>query len=140
MKQIIKSIAIGLGIAFAIFCIAGIKIDISNGGNFQMSGYSYTKMVIGCIVLGLGWGAPAAVYSSEKMSTGIKYVIHIGIGIVVQTITAFIVGWIPAGAGALKCILIIVCEVAIAMIIWLCFFFYNKKQVDKINNRIQELK
>ena len=45
MKQIIKSIAIGLGIAFAIFCIAGIKIDISNGGNFQMSGYSYTKMV-----------------------------------------------------------------------------------------------
>ncbi len=140
MKQILKNTAIGIGIAFAIFCIAGIKIDISNGGNFQMAGYSFTKMVIGCIVLGLGWGAPAAVYSSEKMSIGIKYVIHIGIGIVVQTITAFIVGWIPAGAGALKCILIIACEVAIAMIIWLCFFFYNKKQVDKMNKRIQELK
>lgn len=140
MKQLIKSIAIGLGISFAIFCIAGIKIDISNGGNFQMASYSYTKMVIGCILLGLGWGAPAVVYSSEKMSSGIKSVIHIGIGIVVQTVTAFIVGWIPAGAGALKCVLIIACEIAIAMIIWLCFFFYNKRQVDKMNKRIQTLK
>ena len=140
MKQIIKSIAIGLGISFAIFCITGIVFDIDHGGVFRLAEYSFTKMVIGCILMGLGWGAPAAVYSSEKMSTGIKCVIHIGIGMVVQTITAFIVGYIPAGTSVGRCILIIVFELAFAMIIWLCFFFYNKRQAEKMNRRIQELK
>ena len=140
MKQIIKSMTIGLGIAFAIFCISGVVIDINNGGSFPLNDYFFTKMVVGCVLTGLGWGAPAAVYSSEKISSGIKCVIHIGIGMVVQTVTAFIVGWIPAGAGVGKCILIIICELAFAMIIWLCFFFYNKKQADRMNKRIQSLK
>ncbi|MBR2755897.1 MAG: DUF3021 domain-containing protein [Lachnospiraceae bacterium] len=139
MKQIIKSIAIGLGIAFAIFCLSGIVFDIDHGGIFKLENYSFTKMVIGCILMGLGWGAPAVVYSNEKMSSGIKCVIHIGIGMVVQTVTAFIVGYIPAGTSIGKAILIIVFELAFAMIIWLCFFIYNKKQVDKMNKRIQEL-
>ena len=50
MKQIIKSITIGLGIAFAIFCLTGIVFDINNGGSFHLDGYSFTKMVVGCIL------------------------------------------------------------------------------------------
>lgn len=139
MKEVMKSSAIGLGIAFAIFCVTGVVFDIVFGGSFKMADYYFTKMVIGCVLTGLAWGAPAAVYLNENLSTGMKSLIHIGIGVIIQTVVAYIVGWIPKELGVGKCILIVVGEIVFALIIWVCFFIENKKQAKKMNRRIHNM-
>jgi len=139
MKEVMKSSAMGLGIAFAIFCVTGMVFDIVFAGNFKMSDYYFTKMVIGCVVTGLAWGAPAAVYKNENLSMGMKCLIHIGTGLIVQTVAAYFVGWIPKELGVGKCILIVVGEIIFALIIWVCFFIANKRQADKINRRIHNM-
>lgn len=139
MKEVMKSTAIGLGIALAIFCIIGVIFDIAFAGNFQMTDHSFTKMVVGCVLTGLAWGAPAAVYKNEKLSMGMKSLIHIGIGVIVQTVVAYFVGWIPKELGVGRCLLIVAGEIAFALIIWVCFYIANKKQAEKMNRRIQNM-
>lgn len=138
MKQILRSTAVGLGIACAIFCVSGLVFDIVQHGNFQMTGYSYTKMVLGCLATGIGWGAPAVIYRRDNLTLGIRSVIHVGIGLVVQTVTAFVVGWVPAGLGAGKCALIVLMEVSAAMLIWLGFYWRNAALARKMNRQIRD--
>ena len=64
MKAIVKEAAkyagISTGIALGIFCFVGMLFDLYYGGNFSLSGYQFTKMVIGCVLVGWGFGVPAA--------------------------------------------------------------------------------
>ena len=56
MKAIVKEAAkyagISTGIALGIFCFVGMLFDLYYGGNFSLSGYQFTKMVIGCVLVG----------------------------------------------------------------------------------------
>ena len=50
-----KSSVIGISIALIIFTMIGIIFDIGYGGTFLMKGYSFTKMAIGSILVGIGF-------------------------------------------------------------------------------------
>lgn len=73
--------------------------DLYYGGNFSLSGYQFTKMVVGCVVVGWGFGVPAVVYRKENMPMPIRVVIHMGSGCVIYTLVACWVGWIDLSAG-----------------------------------------
>ena len=138
MKKVWKSTFIGLGISFGIFCIIGVVFDLTGHGDFHMTGYSFTKMVIGCLATGMGWGLPTAIYRKEDLPKGVQCLVHIGTGLVIQTITAFLVGWVPVEAGAGKCVLIVLWEIASALLIWVGFYRYNVALARRMNRRIQE--
>ena len=74
------------------------------------------------------------------MSVAAQTLIHMGIGCIVMTITAFVVGWIPTEKGAGAVIGTIAGEIAIAFIIWLFFYAYNRKLAKQMNQRIAEMK
>ena len=61
MKDLLKSIVISIGMAMTIFCLAGIVFDIGYKGSFSLEDYRFTKMVIGCVLIGLGFGVPTVV-------------------------------------------------------------------------------
>ena len=48
VKEAAKYVGISTGIALGIFCFVGMIFDLYYGGNFSLSGYQFTKMVIGC--------------------------------------------------------------------------------------------
>lgn len=140
LKEIAKSTVISIGIAMAVFCIIGIVFDIRYQGSFSMSDYSFTKMVAGCVFIGLGFGVPSVIYERDSIPRPVQILIHMGTGCVIYTVTAFAVGWIGDTASPLKIALIIAGQLALAFLIWICFMVYYRKEARVMNERIKALK
>ena len=92
LKDVLKSTVISIAMALTIFCLIGIAFDIAYGGNYSLGNYGFTKMAVGSILVGLGFGVPTVVYHNEKLPQPIKVIIHMGIGCVIYTVVAFILG------------------------------------------------
>lgn len=138
MNKIIKLSISGITIGCTIFTIIGIMINIFNSGNFELLDWSFTKMAIGSMIVGIGFSIPSLVYESQKISLLLKILIHMGSGSVIMLIISFMVGWIPLSLGLFISIFIVLSMFITAFIIWFCFFTYYKKQAQKINKKIKE--
>ena len=139
VNNVFKNTIYSIGNAAIIFCIVGVINDIAFNGNFQLENYSFTKMAIGALAIGLGFGLPTFVYDKDDMPVAIQTLIHMGIGCVVMTITAFVVGWIPTDKGIGAVLITITGEVAVAFIIWIFFYIHQKKLAKEMNKKISEL-
>ena len=140
MKDLVKSTVISIGMAMAIFCLVGIVFDIGYKGNFSLDNYRFTKMVVGCVLIGLGFGVPTIVYRKDSIPMPIRVIIHMDIGCVIYTIVAYAVGWIGGSATFSQGIIIAAIQLGVAFIIWFLFMRYYRKEAKKMNDRIQEMK
>ncbi len=140
IKDLVKSTVISIGMAMAIFCLVGIVFDIGYKGNFSLDNYRFTKMVVGCVLIGLGFGVPTIVYRKDSIPMPIRVIIHMGIGCAVYTIVAYAVGWIGGSATISQGIIIAAIQLGVAFIIWFLFMRYYRKEAKKMNDRIQEMK
>lgn len=138
MKDLLKYSVISIGIALTIFCLSGVVFDCIYDGNFVLRHYNFTRMVIGAILVGLGFGLPTVVYQNDRMAMPIQCLIHMGVGCIVYLAVAFNVGWIPVEHGLGICIGTVMGMVAAAVLIWFIFFQYYKKMAYKMNQKIEE--
>lgn len=140
VKDLLKSIVISIGMALSIFSFVCVIFDIGYGGNFSLENYRLTKMVIGCIIVGLGFGVPSLVYRSETLPMPVKILVHMGIGCIIYTIVGFAVGWIGGSATLGQGIAIAAIQLAVAFIIWFCFMRFYRYEAKKMNDKIQQMK
>ena len=140
VKELLRSILISIGMALAIFCVVGIIFDVGNGGKFSLENYSFTKMVLGSIVVGLGFGVPTIVYNKDSIPMPIRVVIHMGTGIVIYTVVAYYVGWMGGSQTLLQGILIAAVQLLVAFIIWFCFMRFYRREAKKMNEKLQAMK
>lgn len=140
IKDILKSSVISIGMAMAIFCFVGVVFDIGSKGYFSLEGYRFTKMVVGCVLIGLGFGIPSIVYKMDNLPMPIRVIIHMGIGCVVYTAVAYAVGWIGGAATIRQGIMIAVIQLAIAFVIWFLFMRYYQAEAKKMNDKLQSIK
>ena len=140
IKELVRSTIISICMAMTIFCIVGIVFDQVYKGHFSLENYGFTKMVVGCVVVGSGFGVPTVVYNNDSLPMPIKVLIHMGIGCAVYTITAFAVGWIGGANSIGLGIVIALIQLAVAFVIWFAFFKYYKKEAFIMNERIKELR
>ena len=140
IKDMLKSTVIGIGISMTLFCLSGIAIDICNGGKLSLENYQYTKMIAGCLIIGMGFGIPSIVYQNERLPMPIRVIIHMGIGCIVYTIVAYAVGWMGGAATIGQGILIAAIQLGVAFIIWFFFMKYYRAEAKKMNDRIQAMK
>ena len=140
VKDLLKSIVISIGMALSIFSFVCVIFDIGYGGNFSLENYRLTKMVIGCIIVGLGFGIPSLVYRSETLPMPVKILVHMGIGCIIYTIVGFAVGWIGGSATLGQGIAIAAIQLAVAFIIWFCFMRFYRSEAKKMNDKIQQMK
>ncbi|MBO4241710.1 MAG: DUF3021 domain-containing protein [Clostridiales bacterium] len=139
-KQIVKSTVISIGIALAIFCAVGIVFDIKGQGAFSMDGYSFTKMVLGCVAIGLGFGVPSVIYDNERIPRPVQVLIHMGIGCIVYTTASYLVGWMSFADTPVKFCLLLLGQIAAAFIIWFLFMAYYRGEARKMNEKLQAMK
>ncbi len=137
MKDLLKSTVISIGMAMTIFCIIGILFDVRYSGNFRMENYQYTKMVIGCVIVGLGFGIPSVIYQKDSLPMPIRVLIHMGTGCVVYTIVAYAVGWIGNTETIGQRIVSVLIQFATAFFIWFLFLRYYRKEAKSINEKLQ---
>ena len=138
VKDLLRSTVISIGMAMAIFCLVGIVFDIGYKGNFSLDNYRFTKMVIGCVLVGLGFGVPTIVYQKENLPMPIRVLIHMGIGCVVYTIVAYAVGWIGGAATIGQGFVIAAIQLAASFVIWFLFMRYYRAEAKMINNNNQK--
>lgn len=140
LKDLLKSTVISIGMALAIFCLVGIVFDIGYKGNFSLENYKFTKMAVGSILVGLGFGVPTVVYHKENLPLPIRVIIHMGIGCAIYTAVAFAVGWFGGSATFVQGLIIAGIQIAVAFIIWFCFMRYYRKEAKEMNDKIQAKK
>ena len=140
LKDIIKSTVISIGMSLTIFSLVCIVFDIEYGGTFSLEGYRMTKMIIGCVIIGLGFGIPTIVYKNDSLPMPVRVLIHMGIGCVIYTIVAYAVGWIGGSASLGQGIAIAAIQLAIAFIIWFCFMRFYRSEAKRMNDKIQQMK
>lgn len=140
VKDLLKSTVISIGMALTIFCLVGVFFDIYYGGNFSLENYGYTKMALGSIIVGLGFGVPTVVYNKDSLPMPVKVIIHMGIGCAVYTAVAFAVGWFGASTTVGQGIGIAAIQLLVAFVIWFCFMRYYRKEAKKMNEKIQAMK
>ena len=139
-KDLLKSTIISIGMAMTIFCLVGIVFDIGYKGNFNLDNYRFTKMVVGCLLVGLGFGIPSIIYSKDNLPMPIKVIIHMGTGCIVYTLVAYTVGWIGGSATLIQGLVIAAIQLAVAFIIWFLFMRYYRAEARKMNDKIQAMK
>ena len=140
VKDLVKSSVISIGMAMTIFCLVGVLFDVGYKGNFSLDDYRFTKMVAGCVLVGLGFGVPTIVYRKDNLPMPIRVIIHMGIGCVVYTIIAYAVGWIGGSATIGQGILIAAIQLAVAFLIWFLFMKHYRAEAKRMNDRIQAMK
>lgn len=140
VKDLVKSSVISIGMAMTIFCLVGVVFDVGYKGNFSLDDYRFTKMVAGCVLIGLGFGVPTIVYRKDNLPMPIRVIIHMGIGCVVYTIIAYAVGWIGGSATIGQGILIAAIQLAVAFLIWFLFMKHYRAEAKRMNDRIQAMK
>jgi phosphate starvation-inducible membrane PsiE len=140
LKDILKSTVISIGMSLTIFSFVCIVFDIGYGGNFSLEGYRMTKMIIGCVIIGLGFGVPTIIYKNDSLPMPVRVLIHMGIGCVIYTIVAYAVGWIGGSASLGQGIAIAAIQLVVAFIIWFCFMRYYRSEAKMMNDKIQQMK
>ena len=140
VKDLVKSSVISIGMAMTIFCLVGVVFDVGYKGNFSLDDYRFTKMVAGCVLIGLGFGVPTIVYRKDNLPMPIRVIIHMGIGCVVYTIIAYAVGWIGGSATIGQGILIAAIQLAVAFLTWFLFMKHYRAEAKRMNDRIQAMK
>ena len=136
LKDIIKSTVISILASTFIFVIVGLVFDQVGKGTFSLTEYKFTKMVIACIITGLGFGVPTFLYNMENIPVPLASVIHLGIGFTIYFVAASRVGWIPREAGVVASVSTIAGVIVVGMIIWICFLKYNKDLAEKMNKAL----
>ncbi len=137
---VVKRALISIAMSLLIFIAVGIFFDIKDAGIFTLTDYGFTKMVLACIVTGLGFGVPTILYNSEKISPALASVIHLGIGFAIYFAAASFVGWIPVERGIKACAITVTAVVVIGLLIWVCFMKYNKDLAEKMNKALDKKK
>ena len=140
VKDLAKSTMISIGMSLTIFCMMGMVADIISEGNFSLDHYQFTKMVIGSMIVGMGFGLPTFIYQKDSLPMPVRVIIHMGTGCIIYTLVAFTVGWMGGSGSIWKGIIAAVVQSAIAFLIWYLFMRYYRKEAKRMNDRIQEMK
>lgn len=101
---------------------------------------NFVKQAIGSMIVGIACGSTAIVYEIDRLSHAVKILIHFIIGMGVFYPVALYLNWIPFyPERVLYTVAQFFFSCGIFILIWLCFYFYHRKEVQKINDKLREL-
>ena len=137
MKNVMKAAWSGIRLAAVVFILTSLFRTLPAGEESFASGIGMARMCLATLVIGVGFGVPSLIYSTE-LSTGLKVLIHMGIGVVVMLAASLAVGWIDFSRGWLPCLLVALVQIAAAFLIWLLSCVRLRKDAKEMNERVAE--
>ena len=129
-----------VAISSFLFLLGSLIADLNMGGVYSASGYSVTKMALGSLGIGLGFGLPCIIYTNEKLSQlsrSVQIAIHMVTGCAIMLTIAFLVGWIPTDKGLLPALLAVVSMLLTAFVISVFSYRRQKKLAERINRELE---
>ena len=138
MEFIMQRTKTTVGISSFLFLISSLIADLNMGGVYSASGYSVTKMALGSLGIGLGFGLTCIFYTMEKLSRPVQISLHMVTGCSVMLAIAFLAGWIPTGQGLFPSLLAILSMLLTALIIAVFTYRRQKKLAERINRELEQ--
>ena len=126
-----------VAISAFLFLLGSLIADLNMGGVYSASGYSVTKMALGSLGIGLGFGLPCIIYTNEKLSRSVQIAIHMATGCAIMLAIAFLVGWIPTDKGLLPALLAVVSMLLTAFVILVFSYRRQKNLAERINRELE---
>ena len=127
-----------VAISSFLFLLSSLIADLNMGGVYSASGYSVTKMALGSLGIGLGFGLPCIIYTNEKLSRSVQIaILHMVTGCAIMLTIAFLVGWIPTDKGLLPALLAVVSMLLTAFVILVFSYRRQKKLAERINRELE---
>lgn len=127
-----------VAISSFLFLLSALITDLNRDGAWAVSGYTVTKMALGSLGVGLGFGLSSIIYANEKLSRPMQIAIHMVIGCVVMLAIAFLVGWIPTDRGLVPALLAILTMLLTALVIAVFSYRRQKKLAERINRELKQ--
>ena len=127
-----------VAISSFLFLLSSLIAALNMGGIYSTSGYSVTKMALGSLGIGLGFGIPCIIYTNEKLSRSVQISVHMVTGCTIMLAIAFLVGWIPTDKGPLLSVLAILSMLLTAFIIAGLTYRRQKKLAERINRELEQ--
>lgn len=137
IKLIIKHFIIGIAGGCFILAVNLIWWDLTGSNQLQIFIDNSTVYVLGFIVAGIGLFGGGIVYEIERLGFVLKLAIHMFLGISLLLIVGFIIGWF-AFENPTNIVQNIAINALILLIVWVVYYFYDKRKVDKINKKLLE--
>ncbi len=138
MAFMIQRTRITVAISSFLFLLSSLIADLNMGGVYSASGYSVTKTALGSLGIGLGFGLPYILYTSEKLTRSVQISVHMATGCAVMLAIAFLVGWIPTDKGLLPSLAAILFMLLTALIIAVISYRRQKKLAERINRELEQ--
>ena len=127
-----------VAISSFLFLLSALITDLNRDGAWAVSGYTVTKMALGSLGVGLGFGLSSIIYANEKLSRPMQITIHMVIGCIVMLAIAFLVGWIPTDRGLVPALLAILAMLLTALVIAVFSYRRQKKLAERINRELEQ--
>ena len=127
-----------VAISSFLFLLSALITDLNRDGAWAVSGYTVTKMALGSLGVGLGFGLSSIIYANEKLSRPMQIAIYMVIGCVVMLAIAFLVGWIPTDRGLVPALLAILAMLLTALVIAVFSYRRQKKLAERINRELEQ--
>lgn len=127
-----------VAISSFLFLLSSLIADLNMDGVYSASGYLVTKMALGSLGIGLGFGLPCIIYTNEKLSRSVQISVHMVTGCTIMLAIAFLVGWIPTDKGLLPSLLAILSMLLTAFIIAVLTYRRQKKLAERINRELEQ--
>lgn len=141
VKLIIKYIFYGISWGCTFFVIMCLAFFLSGGETLLAPIYNdFFRQSIGAIIVGIACGTTAVIYQFARPSGWVKIIIHFCVGMGIFYPIAIHLGWIPYyPEQRIITLLQFLFSCGIFMIIWFCFYQFNRKEAKRINQRLREL-
>lgn len=141
VKLVIKYILYGISLGCTFFVIMCLSYALCGGETFLLQIFNdFARHSIGAMIIGIACGGTAVIYQFERPSAFGKIIIHFCVGMGVFYPISIYLDWIPFYPDRIiRTVVQFLLSCGIFMIIWCCFYLFNRNEAKKVNERLREL-
>ena len=141
VKLIVKYLLCGISLGCTFFVIMCLSFALWGGEELLTEiCRDFARQSTGAMIIGIACGGTPVIYHFDRPSGFWKVLIHFCIGMGVFYPTAVNLGWIPFYPDRIVLtVLQFLSSCGIFMVIWFCFYLFNRNDAKKINKRLREL-
>lgn len=141
VKLAIKYILYGVSLGCTFFVLMCLSYFVWGGEDLLMLiCKDFARQSVGAMAVGIACGGTAVIYQFNRPCGLIKVLIHFCVGMGVFYPIAIHLGWIPFYPQKMfLTVLQFLFSCGIFMVIWSCFYLFNRKEAKRINQRLREL-
>lgn len=141
VRLVLKYMLYGSSIGCTFFVVMCLSYAIWGGEEILMLVFQdFTRQSLGAIVVGIACGGTSVIYQFDRPAVFWKVIIHFCIGMGVFYPVGIYLGWIPFHSGRIIfTALQFLASCGVFMVIWFCFYLFNRNDARKINKKLREL-